>query len=134
MPRHEKVAQAIRRQVSNIVHDELKDPRLGFVTITQVEVSADLRHAKILYSVLGKDEDYKRTKEAFESAGGFIRKRLGEEIEFRFVPEIIFREDRGTEYSVRIQEVLNEIKELNEQATQEKQSSSKRRKVSKRKK
>lgn len=114
MARQEKVAEAIKKEVSLILHDELKDPRLGFVTVTRVEVTHDLRQAKIFFSVLGKDEDYQRTKKALDSGIGFIRRLIAQRIRLRFAPEIIFKEDRSTEYSIRIEEVLNEIKELNE--------------------
>jgi ribosome-binding factor A len=114
MSRVDKVAEAIRQEASIIIHDKLKDPRLGFVTITRVELTADLRQAKIFFSVLGNDEEYKKTNEALDSALGFIRSRIAQRINLRFAPEIMFREDRSTEYSVRIEEVLNEIKELNE--------------------
>jgi len=114
MSRKDKVTEAIRKEVSIIVHDELKDPRLGFVTITRVEMSKDLRFAKIFFSVLGKDEDYKKTRDALDSALGFIRRLVAQRIRLRFAPEIIFREDRSSEYSVKIQQVLEEIKELNE--------------------
>jgi len=113
MGRRERVEEAIRKEVSIILHDELKDPRLGFVTITRVELSADLRNAKIFFSVLGKEEDYKKTLAALDSALGFIRKLVAERINLRIAPEVIFRQDRASEYSVRIQEVLDEIKELN---------------------
>ena len=111
MPRQEKVAEALREEVSIIIHDELKDPRLGFVTVTRAEITADLRQAKIFFSVLGQDQDYKKTKKALDSALGFIRRLIGQRIKLRFVPEIIFREDRSSEYSIRIQEVLDQIKE-----------------------
>jgi len=114
MARCEKVAEAIKKEVSLIIHDELKDPRLGFITITRVEVTADLRQAKIFFSVLGKDEDYKKSKDALDSALGFIRRLIGQRISLRFVPEIMFREDRSSEYSIRIQKVLDEIKGLDE--------------------
>ena len=114
MGRLDRVTEAIRKEVSIIIHDELKDPRLGFVTITRVEVTKDYRQAKIFFSVLGKEEDHKKTQEALDSALGFIRKLIAERINLRFAPEIIFREDRSSEYSVRIQEVLDEIKELND--------------------
>src|SRR3989338_7033546 len=114
MPRRDKVSEAIRKEISIILHDELKDPRLGFVTITRVELTQDLRSAKVFFSVLGKEEDYKKTKEALDSGLGFIRKLIAERINLRFAPEIIFKEDRSSEYSVRIQEVLEEISELNE--------------------
>jgi ribosome-binding factor A len=114
MGRLDRVTEVIRKEVSTIIHDELKDPRLGFVTITHVELTRDFRQAKIFFSVLGKEEEHKKTKQALDSALGFIRKLVAERINLRFAPEIIFKEDRSSEYSVRIQEVLNEIKELNE--------------------
>ena len=112
MPRKDKVQDAIQKEVSNIIQNELKDPRLGFVTITSVEMTEDLRNAKIFFSVLGKEEDYKKTKEALDSAQGFIRKLVAQRVQLRFAPEIQFREDKASIYSVRIQEVLDEIKEL----------------------
>jgi len=116
MSRRDRVTEAIKKEASLIIHDELKDPRLGFVTITRVELSADLRFAKIFYSVLGKEEEHKKTHEALESALGFIRRLIAQRINLRFAPEIIFREDRSSEYSVRIQEVLEEIKGLTKPA------------------
>lgn len=112
MSRRERVAEAVRQEVSLIIHDKLKDPRVGFVTITRVEMAPDLRFAKIYFSVLGKDEEYKKTREALDSGAGFIRKLIAEKINLRYAPEIAFEEDRSTEYSVRIQEVLNEVKGL----------------------
>jgi ribosome-binding factor A len=112
MSRQERVEEAIKKEVSLIIHDELKDPRIGFVTITRVELSKDLRNAKIFYSVLGKDEDYRKTKIALDSALGFIRSLVAQRINLRFATELMFQEDRSTEYSVRIEEVLNKIKEL----------------------
>lgn len=114
MSRQDKVAEAIRQEASLILQNELKDPRLGFVTITRVEIMRGMRYAKIFFSVLGKEEDYKKTQAVLDSALGFIRKLIAERINLRFAPEITFKEDRSTEYSVRIEEVLNEIKELNE--------------------
>ena len=114
MARYDRVAQALKKEISNIIHDELQDPRLGFVTITGVELTQDLRYAKVFFSVLGKEEEYKKTKEALDSALGFIRRLIAQRIKLRLVPEISFKEDRSAEYSIRIQEALDEIKELNE--------------------
>ncbi len=122
MGRADRVAEAIRKEVSLIIHDELRDPRLGFVTITDVKVTADLREAKISFSVLGEEEERKKTKTALDSALGFIRKLIGERISLRFVPEIMFREDRSSEYSTRIEEILNQIKEINKQDEPKKSS------------
>ncbi|MFA5410992.1 MAG: 30S ribosome-binding factor RbfA [Candidatus Omnitrophota bacterium] len=114
MARYEKVAQALKEEVSIIIHDELKDPRLGFVTVTRAELTPDLRFAKIYFSVLGNDEDYARTKKALDSALGFIRRLIAQRINLRLTPEIMFKEDRSSEYSIRIQKLLDEIKESNE--------------------
>lgn len=112
MSRQERVAEAIRQEVSTILQREMKDPRVGFVTITRVELTPDLRNAKIFFSVLGREEEHKKTREALDSACGFIRKSVAERINLRFAPEIMFREDHSSQYSVRIQEVLDEIKGL----------------------
>ena len=127
MARCEKVAEAIRQEVSNIIiRDELKDPRLGFVTITGVELTGDLRYAKIFYSVLGSVQEQINSKKAMESGLGFIRRLIAQRIRLRFVPELALREDHSSEYSVRIQEVLNEIKELSQPVAEAKNESNKR--------
>jgi ribosome-binding factor A len=111
MLRQDKLQEAIKREVSLIIHDELKDPRLGFVTITKVELTADYRLARVFYSVLGEDAEYKKCREALASGLGFIRRLVGQRIRMRFTPEILFKEDRSSEYSIQIQKVLDEIKE-----------------------
>lgn len=113
MLRHDMVQEQLKREISLIIQNELSDPRLGFITITSVELTADLRYAKVFYSVLGKDEDYKRCRKALKSALGLIRSLVAQRIQLRFVPELNFKEDRSSEYSIRIQEVLDEIKKLN---------------------
>jgi len=127
MSRQDKVAEAIRQEASMVIHDKLKDPRLGFVTITHVEITQDLRYAKIFFSVLGNDYAYKNTKGALDSAAGFVRKLIAQRLNLRFAPEIAFYEDRSTEYSVRIEEVLNEIKEIDEQSKPKKSRRSNKR-------
>ncbi|MCK9431742.1 MAG: 30S ribosome-binding factor RbfA [Candidatus Omnitrophica bacterium] len=111
MPRHERVEAAIKKEVSLIIHDQIKDPRVGFVTITKVDLSKDLRNAKIFYSVLGPEDARKKTKEALDSALGYIRTLIAERINLRFATEIAFYEDHSVEYSVKIEEILNRIKE-----------------------
>ena len=114
MSRQQRVEEAIRKEVSLIIHDELKDPRIGFVTVIRVELTKDLRSAKIFYSVLGKDEERRKTKLALDSALGFIRSLVAQRINLRIAPELMLCEDRSTEYSVRIEEVLNKLKEKDE--------------------
>lgn len=114
MSRHDKVTHAIQKEVSTIIHDELNDPRLGFVTIVKVEMSPDLRHAKVFFSVLGKEEEKEKTREALDSSLGFIRRLVAERINLRFAPEIMFVEDKSCEYAFEIERALQEIKEHNE--------------------
>ncbi|MFH1678759.1 MAG: 30S ribosome-binding factor RbfA [Candidatus Omnitrophota bacterium] len=111
--RHDKVVSALKREISSIIHDELKDSRLGFATIVRVELTDDLRFARIYFSVLGGEKEQKATQEALEGATPFIRCLAGQRLSLRFVPEISFRIDRSIEYSIRIQKELDSIKEQN---------------------
>ncbi|HQJ15622.1 MAG TPA: 30S ribosome-binding factor RbfA [Candidatus Omnitrophota bacterium] len=112
MLRHERVKQAIKREVSLIIANELMDPRMGFVTITAVDLSPDMRYAKVSYSVMGSVEQHKQTKGALESALGLIRTLVAERVQLRFAPEISFHEDLSTEYSAHMQEVFEKLKDL----------------------
>ena len=109
MSRVEKVSQALKKEISNIIQTELKDPRLGFVTVMRVELTHDMRYAKIFFSVLGNADEQKKSTEALESAIGFIKRLIGERIELRFVPDIRFIQDKSCEYSIHIQEELDKI-------------------------
>lgn len=112
MPRRERVEEAIKKEVSTIIHDEIKDPRIGFVTIVRVELSEDLRNARIFYSVLGNDDARRKTKLALDSALGYVRSLVAQRINLRFATELIFQEDHSSEYSVKIEEILTQIKDL----------------------
>jgi ribosome-binding factor A len=112
MLRHERVKQAIKREVSSIIVNELQDPRMGFVTITSVDLSPDMRYAKVLYSVMGNAEQHKKTKGALASALGLIRTLVAERVKLRYAPEVSFQEDLSTEYSVHMQEVFDKLKDL----------------------
>ena len=112
MSRVERVAEALKKEISNIIHDELKDPRIGFVTVTRIELSKDLCYAKVFFSVLGTDKEQGDTKKALDSASGFIRWLIAQRIKLRLVPEIRFIQDKSCEYSIHIQQELDKIKEL----------------------
>jgi ribosome-binding factor A len=105
-----QVAEEIQQIVSVLLQRELKDPRLGFVTVTQVEVTQDLKYARIFVSVMGTPEEQKANMDALTSARGFIRREIASRMQIRHVPELQFRLDRGIEYSDRINRLLNEIK------------------------
>ena len=80
----------------------MKDPRLGFVTVTRAEISADMKHCKVFVSVIGDRHVARQTMDALESGRRFIRGRLGEEIELRHTPELLFIEDRSTERAIEL--------------------------------
>jgi len=112
MGRAERVAQALKEEISKIIHDDLKDPRIGFVTVTHVELTKDLRYSKVFFSILGKEAQQQKTKDALDNSLGFIRSLIAERMMLRFVPQIVFKQDRSAEYSLQIEEALNKIKEL----------------------
>ncbi|MFH1778636.1 MAG: 30S ribosome-binding factor RbfA [Candidatus Omnitrophota bacterium] len=114
--RAEKIANEMREYISTIVHEELKDPRIGFVTITRIEVTADIRNAKVFFSVLGGKEEKERAMEGLNSAVGFMRKLLGTRMRTKFTPELIFKLDESTEYRLHLNEIFDKInKEKNKE-------------------
>jgi ribosome-binding factor A len=110
MSRIEKVSESLKKEISRIIHDELKDPRLGFITVTRATVSKDLRLSRVFYSVLGNPKQKKQTQKALERALGFIRHCLAERLNMRITPEIILQRDDSCEYSIRIQQELDRLK------------------------
>lgn len=109
--RVQRVGEQIKKEMSDIIQNELKDPRIGFVTVTSVEASGDLQHAKIFISVLGPEEQRQETLQALEKAKGFIRSEIGRRIRLRLTPEISFHLDTSIDYSEKIMEKLREIKD-----------------------
>lgn len=108
--RPERVQEALRQEISRIVHEELKDPRLGFLTITKVELTKDLRHAKIYFSVLGGPKDKRLALNGLSSAKGYIKNLISERIKLRFMPEIVFKIDESLEHTQHIYDLLNKLK------------------------
>jgi ribosome-binding factor A len=104
--RLDRVNQLIKEEVSTLLHRELKDPRLGFVTVTEVETSKDLRQAKIFVSVLGNEAQWASSMAALESAKGFVRNWLRHNLDLRVTPELDFRADHSLEHAARIQSLL----------------------------
>ncbi|MFQ5520774.1 MAG: 30S ribosome-binding factor RbfA [Candidatus Methylomirabilia bacterium] len=107
--RIERVNQLIKEEISGLLHRELKDPRIGFVTVTDVEVSKDLRTAKVYVSVLGPEEQWRSTLTALESARGFIRNWLRQHLTLRVTPTLVFRADRSLAHAASIQQLLAEL-------------------------
>lgn len=107
--RPERIASEMREHISVIISEELKDPRIGFVTITRVEVTPDIRNAKVFFSTLGGKEEKERVAEGLNSASGYIRKLLGERLKTKFTPELLFRLDESTEYVIHLNEIFDKI-------------------------
>lgn len=108
--RAERLAEEIKREVSDILRRS-KDPRIGFVSITDAQVSRDLRHAKVFFSVYGDEDEKLRTLQGLSAARGFVRTELGKRIRLRYVPEIEFRFDPSLERGARIARLLREIRD-----------------------
>ena len=108
--RPEQVAETVRQVVSEARLTEIRDPRVGFVTVTHVVVTNELSYATVRVSVMGDDAEKARAIEGLESAAGFLRSRLGRTLNTRIIPEIRFELDLGAAHAARINEVLAELK------------------------
>ena len=109
--RVQRVAEEIKKEIGRmIIRDELKDSRIGFVTIMKVDLSNDLRFAKVYFSFLGTKKELADTQAGLASSCGFIRKLLAQRMRLRYIPEIVFKFDESTEYSIRISKLLEKIK------------------------
>ena len=108
--RLERVNQLIKEEISMLLQRELKDPRLGFVTVTEVDVTTDLKHAKVYVSVLGSEEQWASSFQALQSARGFVWNWLRRHLDLRATPEIAFRPDRSMEHAAHIQALLADLR------------------------
>jgi ribosome-binding factor A len=109
--RHERLADQIRSEVAEIVESELKDPRIGFVTVTRVDLSADRSRARVLVSVLGDEQACTQSLAGLASAVGYVRHEVTQRLHLRRAPEVVFVLDRGAEDAARIEELLDRIKQ-----------------------
>ena len=109
--RQERLAEQIRDEVAQMLVRELKDPRLGFTTVTRVELSSGLQHARVLISVLGDVAAQEETLEGLASASGYMRHEISHRLRLRRAPEMVFVLDRGAEASEKIEELLRKLNE-----------------------
>jgi ribosome-binding factor A len=109
--RPQRVALQIQHEVSMMIFRDMKDRRIGFVTVTGVEMSPDLRHARIFVSLMGSENEKKESLETLNHATGWIRHELGQRIRMKFLPEIAFQTDTSQEYGEHIDKLINEIHE-----------------------
>jgi ribosome-binding factor A len=108
--RKERLEELLKREISDIIRREVKDPRIGFVTVTDAEVSGDLSFARVFVSVLGSEEQQAASLKGLNSATRFIRGEFGQRIKMRQVPEISFRFDKSIQHGARIHELLEQVK------------------------
>lgn len=104
-----RVGEQLKKELSVILQSELKDPRVGFITVTGVEVTNDLSQAKVYLSVLGSEQKKEDTLKALDKANGFIRSELGQRVRLRHTPELIFKFDASIEYGSRIDKLLHKL-------------------------
>ena len=107
--RPERVADQIRAEVTSMIARELHDPGVGFVTITRVQVSPDLQHARVFYTAMGDEAARKASAKALERAAGFMRRQIGRRLRLRRAPEIQFEFDGGVGHQDRVEQLLKEI-------------------------
>ena len=112
--RPERVADLIREILAELIREELRDPRVGFLTLTEVRVSADLKHARIFVSELGEREELAACVDALNRASSFLRKGLGRRARLKYVPQLVFAEDRSIEHGSRVESLLHEIHDEDE--------------------
>ena len=108
--RKEKLGERIKELIGELVLNQLKDPRIGLVTITSVRVAPDLTSAKVYFTVMGDDAARAETRKGLESAKNFLKKTVGRELQLRQVPELRFEYDDALDRAMRIDETLEEIR------------------------
>jgi ribosome-binding factor A len=110
-----RVGEQMKKELSDIIGRKLKDPRIGFVTVTDVRVTGDLQQAKVYISVLGDEEQRQNTLKGLAKAKGFIRSEIGQRIRLRKTPEIYFEIDESIDYGNRIESLIRQISKETEE-------------------
>ncbi|HUI42635.1 MAG TPA: 30S ribosome-binding factor RbfA [Terriglobia bacterium] len=108
--RHDRLADQIRSEVAELIEGELQDPRIGFVTVTHVELSPDLAHAHVLVSVLGDEDARQQSMAGLASAAGYVRREIAQRLRLRRAPEVVFALDLGGERAARIEDLLAKLR------------------------
>jgi len=108
LKRPQRVGELIRAEISAMVLTDLHDPAIGFVTITQVQMSPDLHTARVYFSCLGGPEEFDKVRAGFDRAAGYLRREIGRRCRLRYAPELHFFPDRSAETGARIEQILQE--------------------------
>jgi len=109
LKRPKRLAHLIQKEINTILQKQIKNPQMGFVTITEVKVTDDLQHAKVYFTVYGSDEERLTTEKLLKKITPFVRYHIGQRIRLRYTPEIVFYYDKTIERAARIEELLNKI-------------------------
>ena len=112
--RSDRVADLVRKEISEMLVKTIKDPRIGFVTITRVTVTEDCRVARIYYSVVGTPEEREHSMEGLTSAKGYMRRELGHRMKLKYIPDLVFRFAPSVEYSIHMGELMHHLQEERE--------------------
>jgi ribosome-binding factor A len=107
--RPNRLAETLKEEISQLIRVELKDPRIGFVTLTSVDVADDLSHAKVYVSVLGTEEEGNASLDALNRAAGFIRSEIGKRVRLRHTPSIVFKYDPSIQHGAHIAKLLKDV-------------------------
>ncbi|NLP18722.1 MAG: 30S ribosome-binding factor RbfA [Firmicutes bacterium] len=107
--RRQRVREAYKQELGELIQRRLKDPRIGFVSVTDVDISGDLRQAKVYVSVLGDEESKEKTMEALEGARTFLRMEMGKRVRLRYTPELFFSLDESIERGIRLKNLLDKL-------------------------
>ena len=107
--RSSRVADLLQRELAELLYRRIKDPRLNRITVTGVEMSDDLRYARVFYCFLGTEEEKQAVSDGLQKARGFIRRELGRRLHLRYLPELDFRYDASFEYGAKIERLLKEL-------------------------
>jgi len=108
--RSERVEEQLKKEISRILQEDIKDPRIGFTTITRIDLTGDLRYARVYFSILGDDKAKEESLEGIKSSVGFIRKLIAERMNLRYVPELYFKLDNSIEYSINLEKTFERIR------------------------
>jgi ribosome-binding factor A len=107
--RMRRVDEAVREVLGDAISKDLKDPRVGFVTVTDVKTSPDLRHARVFVSVLGDPAHRRATMRGLQSAHGYLQRRVADELRLKHTPELVFAYDDSVDRGMRVSELLDEV-------------------------
>jgi ribosome-binding factor A len=106
-PRTRRVGEQLQRELATLIRDEISDPRIGMVSISAVEVSRDLSHAKVYFSTLGEQQDADASLEVLQGAAGYLRRLLGQRLIMRHVPQLHFKQDHSLEQGAHLSALID---------------------------